>query len=109
MQRDETFTEFILEQLDGLGDFESKRMFGGTAVLRNGAAFGKIRHDKFWLKVDDSNREDFERKGMKQYTYGKDHSRKLSFYETPVGVIENRDKLTELAKKSIEVAIKNKK
>jgi TfoX/Sxy family transcriptional regulator of competence genes len=43
---------------------------------------------------------------MKQYTYGKDNSRKLNFYETPIEIIEDRDKLKGWVQKSIEVAMK---
>jgi len=35
---------------------------------------------------------------MKQYTYGKDKSRKLNFYETPIGIVEDRDKLKDWLK-----------
>ena len=42
---------------------------------------------------------------MKQYTYGKDNSRKLKFYETPIEIIEDRDQLKDWAKRSIEIAV----
>jgi len=106
MALNEEFKNFVLDQLQGLGEFETKRMFGGLALLRQGSAFAKIKHDKVWLKVDSSNIADFEYHGMNQYTYGKDNSRKLNFYETPLDVIEDRDKLKEWVQKSIEIALK---
>lgn len=109
MALNENYKNFILDQLEGLGEFETKKMFGGLALLFQGAAFAKIKHDKVWLKVDDSNRTEFEAFGMQQYTYGKDNSRRLNFYETPLEVIEDRDKLVEWAKTSMEVALRNKK
>jgi DNA transformation protein len=108
MALNEEFKNFVLDQLQGIGEFESKRMFGGLALLHQGSAFAKIKHDKVWLKVDESNLSDFEEQGMRQYTYGKDNSRKLNFYETPVAIIEDRDKLKTWVKKSIEIAVKNK-
>lgn len=102
----EEFKNFVLDQLQGIGEFETKRMFGGLALLHQGSAFAKIKHDKVWLKVDESNIIDFEKHEMQQYTYGKDNSRKLKFYETPIEIIEDRDKLKDWAKKSIEVAMK---
>lgn len=109
MALNEDFKNFVLDQLQGLGDFETKRMFGGVALLLQGTAFAKIKHDKVWLKVNDSNRSDFDNLGMKQYTYGKDNSRKLNFYETPVEIIEDRDKLKDWAKKSVEIAMSQTK
>ena len=102
----EEFKNFVLDQLQGIGEFETKRMFGGLALLHQGSAFAKIKHDKVWLKVDDNTMEDFKEQGMKQYSYGKDNSRKLNFYETPIEIIEDRDKLKDWVQKSIEAAIK---
>lgn len=106
MAFNEEFKNFILDQLEGIGAFDTKRMFGGLALMHQGSAFAKIKHEKVWLKVDDSNRNDFEKFGMAQYTYGKENLRKLNFYETPIEIIEDRDKLKNWVKKSIEVALK---
>ena len=109
MALNEEFKNFVIDQLQGIGEFETKRMFGGLALLREGSAFAKIKHDKVWLKVDDSNLSSFERYGMSQYTYGKDNSRKLNFYETPIEIIEDRDKLKDWVQKSIEITTKKMK
>ena len=92
MALNEEFKNFVLDQL--------------LALLREGSAFAKIKHDKVWLKVDDGNLSNFERHGMSQYTYGKDNSRKLNFYETPIEIIEDRDKLKDWVQKSIEITLR---
>lgn len=106
MALNEDFKNFVLDQLQGIGEFETKRMFGGLALLRHGSAFAKIKHDKVWLKVDESNVIDFQKHKMPQYTYGKENSRKLNFYETPIEIIEDRDKLKDWVTKSIDIAMK---
>jgi DNA transformation protein len=106
MALNEDFKNFVLDQLQGIGEFETKRMFGGLALLYKGSAFAKIKHDKVWLKADESNIAEFTKHGMKQYTYGKDNSRKLIFYETPIEIIEDRDKLKNWVTKSFAVAMK---
>jgi DNA transformation protein len=78
------FREFVLDQLKGLGAFETRNMFGGTAILKEGVAFAKIKHGSLWLKADEQTVGEFSDLGMKQYTYGKDSSRKLNFWQTPV-------------------------
>jgi DNA transformation protein len=105
MALNEEFKNFVLDQLQGIGEFETKNMFGGLALLSHGSAFAKIKHEKVWLKVDESNLASFENLGMSQYSYGKNNSRKLNFYETPIDVIEDRNKLKEWVKKSIEIAL----
>jgi DNA transformation protein len=106
MALNEEFRNFVLDQLRGIDDFETKRMFGGLALIHQGSAFAKIKHEKVWLKVDDTNRGSFEKMDMPQYTYGKDNSRKLNFYETPLDILEDRDKLKDWVQKSIEIAEK---
>jgi DNA transformation protein len=103
------FEDYITDQLSSIGEFETKKMFGGTALLRNGIAFAKIKHGSLWLKVDAGNINDFIDKGMVQYRYGKDNSRTLNFYETPADVIETPDILTQWATRAIEAAIRSKK
>jgi len=105
MALNEDYKNFILDQLSGFGEFEIKNQFGGSALMSEGVAFGKIKHDKLWLKVDNTNIDDFVKYNMPQYTYGKDNSRKLHFYEAPVEIIEDRDQLVEWAKKSLQAAI----
>ncbi len=109
MAVDTEFRDYILDQLSGMGEFEKKNMFGGTALLTNGAAFAKIKHGSLWLRVDDGNIDDFIERGMVQYTYGKGNSRKLNFYETPAEVLEEADKLIQWATKACEAANRSKR
>lgn len=109
MPEDTLFRDHVLDQLSGMGTFETKSMFGGTAVLRDGIAFAKIKHGALWLKVDDTNRDDFIEMDMPQYTYGKDNSRKLNFFQTPEDVLEDRVALTHWANKAWEAAKASKK
>ena len=102
------FEDFILDQLDGIDQIETKRMFGGLALLYQGSAFAKIKHGKVWLKVDDHNKTEFEKLGMKQYTYGKNNDCKLNFFETPVEVMEDNVQLKTWAKRSLQAAIQKK-
>ena len=106
---DTEFRDYILDQLNCMGDFEAMNMFGGTALLRNGVAFAKIKHGSLWLKVDEGNINDFIEKGMVQYTYGKNNSRNLNFYETPAEVLEESDTLILWATKALEAANRSKK
>ena len=92
-----------------MGEFETKNMFGGTAILRNVAAFAKVKHGFLWLKVDVGNINDFVDRDMPQYTYGKDNSRKLNFFQTPVEVLEDTETLILWAAKACDAAQKPRK
>lgn len=106
MAHNEEFVNFVFDQLQDIGEFDTKNVFGSLALVQQGEIFGKIKYDKFWLKVDDSNQADFEKLGMVQYAIGKNNSKKLPFFETPIDVLENKDKLKDWVNKSIEIAIK---
>jgi DNA transformation protein len=109
MGTDGEFRDYVLDQLNRMGEFETRNMFGGTAVLRNGIAFAKIKHGTLWLKVDEENVVDFTERGMVQYTYGKDSSRKLNFYEAPAEILEDEEMLTEWANRAWEAASQSRK
>jgi len=103
------FRDYVLDQLSGLGEYKTKNMFGGTALLIDNTAFAKIKHGTLWLKVDAENQKDFLEKGMRQYRYGKDNSRKLNFYETPGEVLEDKVILKRWANSSIQAAQRTRK
>ncbi len=108
MPEDKEFRAFVLDQLAELGGFETKAMFGGTALLVGGTAFAKIKHGALWLKVDDENQADFLEQSMPQYTYGKDNARRLNFFQTPPEILEDAIELVVWAKKSIDAALRSK-
>ena len=109
MTKKSEFKSFVMDQLAELGEFETKSMFGGTALLRDGVAFAKVKHGTLWLKVDDGNRGDFLEQGMPQYTYGKDNGRRLNFFQTPTEVIEDAATLVGWAGKAMEAARRTSK
>ena len=61
------FAEFVVEQLAGWGDVSVRRMFGGAGLYCEGRMFGLIADDVAYLKVDDSNREDFVKAGSSAF------------------------------------------
>lgn len=61
------FTSYVLEQLNGLGNVSSRRMFGGVGLWCDGAFFGLISSDVLYFKVGDSSRADFETRGMGRF------------------------------------------
>jgi len=58
------FRTFVLDQLDGLDDVVPRAMFGGVGLYCRGVFFGILASDVLYLKVDDTNRRDYEHAGM---------------------------------------------
>lgn len=105
-----TFRRWVSEQLQphvrGLRD---RSMFGGVGIYAGDLFFALLAEDRMYMKVDDSNRADFTAAGMEPFRPFPDHDFVMSYYEVPLEVIENRDRLGEWATRSIEVARKTKK
>ena len=61
------FRSFVLDQLEPLGSIVAKAMFGGVGLYCGGVFFGLIARDVLYLKVDATNRGDYERAGSQPF------------------------------------------
>jgi DNA transformation protein and related proteins len=98
------YANYVLEQLARLGRVSLKKMFGGACLFMNNKAFGLIADDVFYLKVDETNRADYERLGSGPFQPFADKKMTMNYYEVPIDILEDRDAIVIWAKKSIEIA-----
>jgi len=104
------FLAFVIDQLDAPGKATAKKMFGGAGIYLEGVMFGLVADDVFYLKVDDTNRDDFENTGMTPFRpYPEKNKMTMSYYEVPIDVLENKKALCVWAGKAMEVARHSKK
>ncbi len=106
MSLNREFVRYVLDQLSPLGPVTSRAMFGGAGVYLNGTIFGLIAYDTLYLKVDESNRGDYEDAGMEPFRPFEDKASQMSYYEVPVDVLEDRDDLSDWARKALAAAKK---
>ena len=104
MSVSDTFLEFVLDQLEGLGRATAKRMFGGAGLYLRGLFFGILFDDALYLKVDDENRGDFVEAGSKPFRPFPNRPTALQYYPVPEGVLESRARLVEWAERAIAAA-----
>ena len=98
------FRAFVLDQLAGCGEVTPRSMFGGVGLYAGEFFFGIIAGDTLYLKVDDTNRGDFEAAGAKPFKPYPHRSGTMQYYSVPVTVLEDADALAEWASKAIRVA-----
>ena len=98
------FIEFVVDQLEACGPITSKRMFGGVGIYAADLFFALLAGDVLYLKVDDSNRGDFEAAGAGPFRPYGDEGGVMQYYEVPVAVLEDADELGRWATKAIAVA-----
>ena len=66
-QKDESFKDFVLDQLRGLDDVEARRMFGGYGLYQDETFFGIIHKDRVYFKIDDSTVSEYRKRKMKPF------------------------------------------
>ncbi|RED99403.1 TfoX/Sxy family protein [Marinoscillum furvescens] len=103
MAVDQAYLDYISEQLSGIQDVTTKRMFGGIGFFHAGQMFGMIGGETFRLKVGEHNQADYEAHGMKPY-HSEKKKKGMPYWEVPKVVIDDKEKLTEWAHKAIEAA-----
>jgi DNA transformation protein len=102
------YLAYVIEQLEGLGAVQSRRMFGGAGLYCDGLFFAIVADDVLYFKVDDSNRADYEAEGMGPFQPFADKKAVMQYYEVPIDVLENRETLRDWATKALNVAEKKK-
>ncbi len=100
------YLNYVLEQLAGVSDVTSRRMFGGWGLYSDEIFFALIFQDTLYFKVGDANRSDYESRGMRAFRpYADREQISLSYYEVPADALEDGEQLKVWAHRSIEVAL----
>lgn len=101
--KDNSFRDYVLEQLAGVAHVHARAMFGGVGLYAGDVFFGLIATGALYFKVDESTRADYERAGMKPFKPYADKPMTMSYYQVPVGVLEDADTVAEWARAAIRV------
>ncbi len=104
-----TFRTFVLDQLGRVApQVRAKSMFGGVGIYSGDAFFALIADDALYLKVDQSNRPDYEARGLGPFRpYGPD-GEAMQYYPLPEDTLEDTEALRGWVDKAIAVARQKK-
>jgi DNA transformation protein len=106
MPHNNEYLQYVLEQLAGLPGVRSNRMFSGAGLYQDEVFFGLLFGETLYFKVDDSNRRDYESRGMAQFRPYKDRPQvSFTYYEVPPEVLEDRQELVAWARRAVEAAV----
>jgi DNA transformation protein len=98
------FNTFVLDQLQEFGEVLPRSMFGGVGLYHADLFFGIIAGDVLYLKVDDSNRHDYERRGMQPFKPYPHRPATMRYFEVPLDVLESGLELAAWARKAVAAA-----
>ena len=100
MKRDDTFKDFILDQLGGLGNVAARAMFGGHGLYHGGNFFGIIFSGRLYFKTGPETRAAYRERGMQPFQPNAKQSLK-NYFEVPPEIIEEPDQLVQWAQDAV--------
>jgi DNA transformation protein len=100
-----SFRTFVLDQLSrAVPRIRARGMFGGVGIYGGDLFFALIADDTLYFKVDDSNRPDFERLGMRPFQPYGEEGEVMQYYQVPAELLEDVETLRPWAEKAMSVA-----
>jgi DNA transformation protein len=93
------FKDFVLDQLVDLNGVRCRSMFGGHGLYHRAVFFGIIHKGRLYFKVTQRTVDRYTDHGMQPFRPNAKQILK-SFYEVPIGIIEDAEQLTEWAQDS---------
>ena len=100
---DNSFQEFVLDQLRALPEVRTKAMFGAHGLYQNEHFFGILDEGRLFFKTDASSQADYVARGMVPFTHeSKGRVVTMSYHEVPPDVLENPHELVFWARRAIQ-------
>src|SRR4051812_11166983 len=97
------YLAYTVDQFAPFAKIEPRRMFGGIGLYWDDLFFGIIDDDVLYLKVDDSNRDEYIARGCKAFQPTADMT-SMNYFQVPEEVLEDSDELKLWAHKSQAIA-----
>ena len=99
--KQDSFKDFVLDQLRELPGVTSRSMFGGYGVYQGEVFFGIVHQGRLYFKTNDRTKPAYVKKGMKPFQPNAKQTLK-TYYEVPVEIIEDSDLLTAWAEQAAD-------
>ncbi len=106
------YLDYVIGQLSEVDNFTHKKMFGGIGFFRGDAMWGAVmgENDILRLKVDDSNKADFEAVGSTPFSVMmKGKLRTMTYWGVPEHIITDKSRLADWVEKAVSVAERTKR
>lgn len=97
------FLDYVLDQFREWGEISVRKMFGGAGLYREGKMFGLVADDTVYLKVDETNRAQYEAAGSRPFKPWEYKPMVMSFWELPPDVFECPPELAQWADASLSI------
>jgi DNA transformation protein len=102
----DSFKDFILDQLREMDDIEARAMFGGYGLYHSDIFFGIIHKGRLYFKTDEVTVAEYRKSKMQPFRPNAKQTLK-SYYQVPVEIIEDSERLMQWAEAAIDCRKKN--
>src|SRR5690348_7415563 len=100
------YLAYLLEQLGGLPDLRSRRMFSGVGLYSGELFFALIHDDTLYFKTDAASSADYIARNMPRFMPFPHRPKAiLAYHQVPADVIEDAETLNAWARKAVAVAL----
>ncbi|CAN5574816.1 hypothetical protein BH09CHL1_BH09CHL1_24570 [soil metagenome] len=107
------FAEYIIEQLDGLGNVTTKRFFSGTALNIGDLQLGFVSSEEtLYLRLSTEDRAELETLGGEPFSYGRKTGKTTStpgYFSVPAEIIDDREAINDWCQRAYSYARENYK
>ena len=102
---DDSFKEFVLDQLSALSDVRARAMFGAHGLYCSEHFFGILDEGRLFFKTDAQSEPDYTSRGMEPFTYeARGKVMTMGYHEVPPDVLEQPPELVIWTRKAIQIA-----
>jgi DNA transformation protein and related proteins len=103
--KDDSFKDFVMDQLKGLPELRVRPMFGGHGLYEGERFFGILMNGRLYFKTDEQTRAAYLAQGMEPFVYEKARrTATINYFEVPPQVLEDREELAAWARRAIASA-----
>ncbi len=107
---DDSFKEFVLDQLSALSDVRARAMFGAHGLYQGEHFFGILDEGRLFFKTDAVSEKEYITRGMGPFTYEmKGRVMTMSYYEVPPEILEQPLELVLWARRALILAAQKKR
>ena len=100
--KEDSFKEFVMDQLGGLEPVFCRAMFGGFGLYHHDVFFGILFKGRLYFKTDDQTRAVYQKQGMKPFRPSGKQTLK-NYYEVPSDIIEDGVELALWARRASQL------
>jgi DNA transformation protein and related proteins len=98
-KKENTFRDFVLDQLRSLRGIACRPMFGGYGLYLGADFFGILYEGRLYFKTDETTREKYRSRGKGPFAPGEKQVLK-SYYEVPEEIVEDDERLADWAREA---------